>query len=209
MRIFILALAVSLLAAGCASKTYVATEIEASESRTQEQINDLKRVVEETQTEIRNLSEELDVKIDGLEGATNALSRRADDNAAMIAKLGHITFKKTLSDAEAYFKTDSAKLNENAMTELNKFAELIKRQNKMVHLEIQGHTDSRGPSSWNRTLGERRASSVRDYLYREHDIPLHLMNVISMGSGQPVADNDTREGRAKNRRVVLIVRIKV
>jgi len=209
MKLLLSALVLSALTLACASKNYVATEIQASEERTQTQINDLKTLVEESQTEIRDLAKELDVKIEGLENDTDALNAKTEANAAQIAKLGHISFKKTLSDAEAYFKTDSAKLNENALAELDKFAELIKRQNKMVHIEIQGHTDSRGPQSWNQALGERRAESVRDYLYANHDIPLHLMNVISLGSSQPVADNDSAEGRAKNRRVVMVVRLKV
>jgi outer membrane protein OmpA-like peptidoglycan-associated protein len=86
---------------------------------------------------------------------------------------------------------------------------LIKAQNRLVHLEIQGHTDSRGSESYNQILGQRRAEAVRDYLYKNHDIPLHLMNVISLGSSDPVASNDNRDGRAQNRRVVLVVRVKI
>jgi outer membrane protein OmpA-like peptidoglycan-associated protein len=50
-----------------------------------------------------------------------------------------------------------------------------------------------------------RAEAVRNYLSRQHGIALHRMNVISSGEAEPVADNGTREGRAQNRRVMLVV----
>jgi len=199
----------ALIMVGCATKKFVGAEIEASETRTQSQVEDLKRIVEETQTEIRNLAEELDLKLDGIEDNTRELSGKTEENRQLIAKMGHLSFKKTLSDADAFFKSDSAELNDSAKEELDKFGQLIKAQNKMLHLEIQGHTDNRGSDSYNRKLGLKRAEEVRDFLYKNHDIPLHLMNVISMGSEHPVVDNDTRENRAQNRRVDLIVRLRL
>jgi outer membrane protein OmpA-like peptidoglycan-associated protein len=50
-----------------------------------------------------------------------------------------------------------------------------------------------------------RAEAVRMYLNREHGIPLHRINVISYGEAEPIADNGSRDGRAQNRRVVLVV----
>ncbi len=200
---------ITLITFGCATKKYVGTEIEESEIRTQKQMEELKRVVEETQTEIRDLAEELDLKLDSIDDNTKTLSDRAEVAEQQIAKLGHLSFRKTLSDAEAYFRSDNTDLNEEAREELDKFAELIQAQNRMLHLEIQGHTDSRGSESYNKKLGEARAIAVREYLYKEHDIPLHLINIISMGSEDPVADNGTREGRAQNRRVVLVVRLRM
>ncbi len=209
MKLFMGVMLLAITLGGCATKKYVGAEIEASETRTQSQVEDLKRIVEETQTEIRDLAEELDLKLDGIEDNTKMLTEKSEENRQLIAKMGHLSFRKTLSDADAFFRSDSADLNETAQAELDKFAELIKAQNKMLHLEIQGHTDNRGSDSYNRKLGQQRAESVRDYLYKNHDIPLHLMNVISMGSEHPVVDNDTRENRARNRRVDLVVRLRL
>lgn len=209
MKWMITLLSLMILSVSCASKKYVSQEMQASETRTQQQIEELKGMVEATQTEIRDLAEELDVKIEDLSSETAEAAGKAVENAEAIAKMGHISFKKTLSEAGAFFQSDSADLNDAARAELDKFATLLKRQNRMVHIEIQGHTDNRGSDAYNRMLGEKRASEVRDYLYREHDIPLHLMNVISMGADDPAVENDTRENRAKNRRVVMVVRVKV
>ena len=73
------------------------------------------------------------------------------------------------------------------------------------YLEIEGHTDATGPAPYNARLGLERAENVRRYLHEQHQLPLHKMSVISYGEDQPVASNDDREGRAKNRRVVVRV----
>ena len=73
------------------------------------------------------------------------------------------------------------------------------------NLEIEGHTDSTGSAELNERLGLERAESVKQYLYEQHQVPLHKINVISYGEEKPVAPNDTREGRAQNRRVVVRV----
>jgi outer membrane protein OmpA-like peptidoglycan-associated protein len=57
----------------------------------------------------------------------------------------------------------------------------------------------------NERLGLARAEAVKRYLYEHHQIPLHKMNVISYGEEKPVAPNNTRVGRAQNRRVVIKV----
>jgi outer membrane protein OmpA-like peptidoglycan-associated protein len=55
-------------------------------------------------------------------------------------------------------------------------------------------------------LGLRRAEAVKNYLYEQHNVPLHKMNTISFGESRPAAPNDTSDGRAQNRRVVIKVR---
>ena len=137
MRLVLSCLLLGLVCFSCATKKYVSQEIDTSEERTQQQIQDLKRQVEESQTQIRDLAEEFDVKIEGLEQNTDDLGRIARDNAQMIVELGQLRFQKTLSEAEANFKVDSYTLTDAARTELDKFARLILEQNKLVHLEIQ------------------------------------------------------------------------
>ena len=58
---------------------------------------------------------------------------------------------------------------------------------------------------YNEKLGLERAEAVKRYLYEQHQIPLHKMNVISYGEDKPVAPNKDRAGRAQNRRVVIKV----
>ena len=73
-----------------------------------------------------------------------------------------------------------------------------------MYLEIQGHTDATGADAYNYNLGEARAEAVRRYLSKQ-GIALNRMSTISYGKDEPVDSNKTKDGRAKNRRVVVIV----
>ena len=87
---------------------------------------------------------------------------------------------------------------------VDELVQRLKSENKNVYLEIQGYTDSTGTPDYNDKLGEARAEAVRKYL-NQQGIALNRMATISYGQEQPVAPNDTREGRAQNRRVAIVV----
>jgi outer membrane protein OmpA-like peptidoglycan-associated protein len=72
------------------------------------------------------------------------------------------------------------------------------------HLEIEGHADITGNKRYNQTLSMRRAEAVAREIER-HGLPYSNLKVRGYGTANPVADNTTKEGRAKNRRVVIIV----
>jgi outer membrane protein OmpA-like peptidoglycan-associated protein len=118
---------------------------------------------------------------------------------------GRLIFTEVLKNDEAKFKFDSWELSEDAKVALDKFVDMLIAQDKGVYLEIQGHTDSTGEDEWNLILGKRRADAVMEYMHKKYTIPLHRMEVISYGSEAPVGDNATRDGRAQNRRVVILV----
>ena len=77
--------------------------------------------------------------------------------------------------------------------------------NPEINVQIEGHTDSTGPDLVNQTLGEERATAVRNYLHDQHGIALSRMAVISYGKTRPIVDNKTNANRAQNRRVVIKV----
>ncbi|MCP4658190.1 MAG: OmpA family protein, partial [bacterium] len=103
------------------------------------------------------------------------------------------------------FGFEQSRLDAEAATALDRFAEQLLTAGGGIFIEIQGHTDASGSEEYNLELGYERAQAVRRYLSMRHGLPLHRMSVISYGKASPVADNNTREGRAKNRRVVLVV----
>ena len=71
-----------------------------------------------------------------------------------------------------------------------------------IRVNIAGHTDSRGREAYNQGLSERRAASVKEYI-AAGGFPAGQMSTVGYGETQPVASNDTDEGRAQNRRVVI------
>ena len=121
------------------------------------------------------------------------------------AAQGKLIATETVRNGDAKFKIDSFDLSAEAKATLDAFVQKLIADNRGVYLEIQGHTDSTGPEEWNLLLGKKRAEAVMEYLYRQHHIPLHRMQVIGMGSANPLDDNKTAEGRAKNRRVEILV----
>ena len=102
-----------------------------------------------------------------------------------------------------HFDTDKAELK----TGLGYFKELdlvadVLIKNPDVKGEVQGHTDNVGNAEYNQNLSERRAASVKEYLVSK-GIAAERLVVKGYGLTLPIASNDTKEGRAKNRRVQL------
>ncbi|MFQ5600273.1 MAG: OmpA family protein [Candidatus Krumholzibacteriia bacterium] len=103
------------------------------------------------------------------------------------------------------FATGSAELETSSYPVLDEAGEVLSRW-PQLHVEIAGHTDSRGKVGTNRVLSERRAQAVGDYLlWRFPQISSSQLRVMGYGEEQPIATNSTAEGRAKNRRVELHV----
>lgn len=92
---------------------------------------------------------------------------------------------------------------DDAVARLTPYKELIR--NETTHVTVTGHTDSTGPEAYNQGLSERRANSVADYMASSLGVDRTRMQISGVGEASPVADNATREGRAKNRRVEIDV----
>jgi outer membrane protein OmpA-like peptidoglycan-associated protein len=116
-----------------------------------------------------------------------------------------MVFEVVLSEDQGNFKFAQTELPAEAKAKLDEMIGQIKADPKGAFFEIEGHTDNVGAAPVNERLGLERAEAVKRYLYEQHQIPLHKMNVISYGEDKPVAPNRTRDGRAQNRRVVIKV----
>jgi outer membrane protein OmpA-like peptidoglycan-associated protein len=99
----------------------------------------------------------------------------------------------------ANFGFDSAKLTAETRGILDEQAAVLEKE-PGVRVEIAGHTDSIGPEEYNRELSERRAKAVEDYLISK-GISTQRLEPVGYGKSRPIASNDTKEGRAQNRRV--------
>ena len=100
---------------------------------------------------------------------------------------------------EVLFDTNKWNIKPEGQAELDKGVAFLLK-NPQLKVEIQGHTDSTGAAAWNATLSQRRAESVMKYLVSK-GVPAGQLTAKGFGPANPVAPNDTVEGRAKNRRV--------
>ncbi|MCW8873192.1 MAG: OmpA family protein [Xanthomonadales bacterium] len=107
-------------------------------------------------------------------------------------------------DSDILFAVDSATLSPQSMSSLDDFARVMREYPKTAIL-IQGYTDSSGSEQYNVQLSERRAKSVYNHLALR-EVEQGRMAAIGYGEGYPVADNATSQGRAQNRRVSILVK---
>jgi outer membrane protein OmpA-like peptidoglycan-associated protein len=183
---------------GCATKQYVGEEVSKSSASSEKRINEVESQVEATQTKVK----EHDSRIAELDKTTREALERAQA-AGKLAE-GKFVYSLVLSDDAVKFPVNKHELSQDAEDKLKDFAERLKGENKNVYLEIQGHTDSTGSKEYNLQLGEARAETVRRFLNKQ-GIALNRMSTISYGQDEPVDSNKTKDGRAKNRRVVVVV----
>ena len=139
-------------------------------------------------------------------GAADKTAHEALERAIEAGKLaqGKFLYSMVLTDDATKFPVGGSTLSDEAKSRLTEFASKLKSDNRPVYLEIQGYTDATGAPAANLALGQARAEAVRLYL-NEQGVALNRMATISYGQDNPVASNDTKDGRAQNRRVVMVV----
>ena len=176
---------------GCATKGFVRDQVAAEDQKVSAQ-----------GAQVNGRLDQDDQRMAGLDQT----SRDALQRATAAGKLaeGKFLYEMVLSDDSVKFPVDRAALSPEAEARLADLANKLKSENRNVYLEIQGHTDATGTADLNKRLGEERAEAVRLYMNKQ-GVALNRMATISYGAEAPVAPNKTREGRAQNRRVVVIV----
>ena len=191
---------------GCATTSDVDKRIAEVQSKTDKKIESVETQVEELQEQQKATDGKVDEQGKQIEqlGQSAAEALKRAQEAGVLAK-GKVVFQQSFTEDRIRFKTASYELTKDAKAALDEFAGKVKEVGKGVYLEIQGHTDDTGDSSFNDMLGQQRAEAVRRYLSREHKLPLGRMSTISYGDTLPIESNKTAKGRSKNRRVVIVV----
>jgi OOP family OmpA-OmpF porin len=113
-------------------------------------------------------------------------------------------FSDLLGKAKIRFESGRATIDLDSSGLLDRLIETALRC-PTADIEIAGHTDADGEDAFNQTLSEKRAQAVTDYLVKA-GLPANRFTAIGYGSTQPVATNDTDEGKAQNRRIEFVVR---
>jgi outer membrane protein OmpA-like peptidoglycan-associated protein len=225
-----IAIPIAVLAVGsstaCATKKFVRTSV----GEVNDKVDSLGRSVEETQERTRQNEgriSDVDQRAQAAAKAAHDAANTANTNATQanaaasaaatsantaISKADaldrasrRLVFEVVLSEDQGNFRFARTDLPDEAKARLDEMISQLKADPKGAYFEVEGHTDNTGSKLVNDKLGLERAEAVKRYLYEQHQIPLHKINVISYGEDKPVAPNNTRDGRAQNRRVVIRV----
>jgi len=128
--------------------------------------------------------------LNALQG-TGVEVKREGDNIRMLVP-SSVTFNFDMADIKPEFMP----VLDKVVTAINDYPDAM--------VKIEGHTDAIGSAAYNQALSERRANNVRGYLV-EHGVAAGRIEAKGYGLTQPIADNGTDEGRAKNRRVEVVI----
>jgi outer membrane protein OmpA-like peptidoglycan-associated protein len=222
MKKFLMVVPVLALAAGttgCATKKFVRTEV----GSVNEKVTTLTSRVEENEqrikaneTKIQQVDQKYDQRVGQVDQKATAAGQSADkaSQAAqavdgrvneVVTNNRKLVYGLVLNEASGGFKFAKATLPDEAKAQLDKMVASVAADPKAVFFEIEGHTDSTGAAMANEAIGLERAEAVKRYLYEQHHVPLHKISVISYGETKPVDSNNTKAGRARNRRVEVKV----
>ena len=102
------------------------------------------------------------------------------------------------------FALNSSLITEEFDAEISNTADLLK-QNPEVVVIVEGHTDNTGTEQYNQWLSDKRANAVAQRMIEKYGVAPEQIQMRGKGESEPVADNDTEEGRQMNRRVILII----
>ena len=191
-----------LMLSGCATQKYVGEQV----SPVADRIGQTESKLEETEAQIATLGDRATAsegKITKIEEDLSKVDAKAEQ---ALASFGNLKFERRLvidMKDSVTFDFNSAILQEEAKQAIDVFIDNLNGDNNVFL--VAGHTDSTGSEDINYELGKRRADAVSRYLVTQKKIePLRVVTV-SYGETSPIAGNDTREDRAKNRRVEIFV----
>lgn len=218
---------VTLLSFGCATKGYVREQL----GPTQTRLAETGQRVDGHEAKLREHAAQIEAgtkRADGLDtrlGETSQVASRASSQAEEASGLARDAKKSAESTAEAvrdldtrmasrwtnrnrftaldtrsiFFESGRAVLNDGGMTSLIEVVKVLKEDPNAI-IELTGHTDAVGAERANIQLSRDRVDAVARYLVQQ-GVELRRIHTVGLGKAVPVADNNTREGRAKNRRV--------
>lgn len=199
---------------GCSSKKYVREQTTPLINKTNElddmtakNSRDIKDVDSRAQAGIQQVqakASEVDQKAtaagqraDQAQTSANNATHRVDSLTNTVANLDNY---RVVNQTSVLFGFDKDVLSKDAKAALDQLATGVPNTRGYI-ITVEGGTDSTGNADYNYSLSQRRADSVIQYLASQHNVPAYKIYLIGLGKDKPAEPNNTREGRAKNRRV--------
>jgi len=199
---------------GCTTKSYVRNEVTPTINKVNElddmtarNSRDLRDVDARAQQGIQQVnarSATADQKALAAGQAADQANQNATQAASRVTTLAgtveNLDNYKPVTDTTVLFAFDKAELTRKDKQALDDFAGQIQGQKHYI-IQVEGYTDSTGPADYNYQLSQRRADVVIQYLAQKYSVPAFKIFLIGLGKDNPVAQNTTSAGRARNRRV--------
>ncbi|HEY1265295.1 MAG TPA: OmpA family protein [Terriglobales bacterium] len=212
--LFILLAGSMLVSIGCSTKNYVRQQTTPLINKTNE-LDDLTakntNAIKDVDARAQAGIQAVQAKAAEVDQKAQAAGQQADQAQTMANNAVHRvdTLQNTVANLDNYrlvkeanveFGFNRDNLTKDAKAALDELATEVPNTKGYI-IALEGGTDSTGPADYNYDLSERRANSVIQYLASQHSIPAHKIYVIGLGEDKPADSNQTRAGRAKNRRV--------
>jgi len=215
---------------GCATRKYVRNQVETLEPRIAEVASANREAVERIDAVDRRAQQGITAAqaadqraaqaqqaAEAAQQAAQAADRKADTANQAVQQVNNrmttVESRATTAMSDNYvagspesvtFSVNSSTLSADARSKLDQVAGNVSGMRSGYMIEIQGFTDSTGSEMYNINLSERRAQSVLRYLVSKN-IPLYRISIVGLGESNPVAPNNTTQGRQQNRRVEVRV----
>lgn len=184
------------------------------QSRLEADVADAERLIGDLRSQVSALESELG----GVSEERAAIQARMDAEAAVRAQFDQVETMFTRQESQVYRQENTLLLRMvglsfdfgKATINPGNFALLTKVQNAIktfpgCRVTVEGHTDAMGSDETNLRLSQERADAVKQYLLANMDIPESQVEAVGYGESNPIASNETEEGRTKNRRIDLVI----
>ena len=194
-------------AVGCTTKSYVRNQVTPTINRVNElddltakNTHDIKDVDARAQQGIQAANSKAAAAGQAAEQANQNATQAGNRVTSLAGTVENLDNYKPVSDTTVLFAFNKAELTSKDKQTLDDFAQQLEGQKHYI-IQVEGYTDSTGPADYNYQLSQRRAQAVIQYLAQKYNVPAFKVFLIGLGKDNPVAQNTSASGRAKNRRV--------
>ena len=199
---------------GCSTKKYVRNQttpiinnVNELDDQTAKNTRDIRDVNTRAQQGIAQVNSKADAAEQKAQAAGQAADQ-ANQNAttasnrvtSLAGTVENLDNYKSVSETTVLFGFDKYQLTRKDKQTLDQWASQLAGQKHYI-VQVEGYTDSTGPADYNYQLSKKRADAVIQYLAQKYQVPAHKIFLIGLGKDNPVAQNSSASGRAKNRRV--------
>src|ERR1700741_1686995 len=172
----------------------------------QQRIGQAEQNAQRISGQVEELSTVANTAVAAAQNAQSTADQAESDATTANTRINVLDDYEVLAKIAVHFKNGSARLSPQAQIEIDAVADTVRENLNGWLVAVQGYADSTGRTARNRSLSERRAKAVTDYLVTKHGVPPYrLVQPFGFGSSDPVAANNTGEGRSLNRRAEIRV----